>query len=85
MTTTAISLSKLALALLLVLVGLLLSSCVAKPKAVSPQYAAVTRQAEDITKTINLAQADGKEIKRLQRESLTLLQRLDYKTTILLK
>lgn len=56
-----------------------------RPAAQSPQYAGVTRKAEDITKTINLAQSDSKEVKRLQWEGLSLLDRLDYKTTILLK
>jgi hypothetical protein len=45
----------------------------------------VTRKVEDITKTINLAQSDSKEVKRLQVQSMSLLERLDYKTTILLK
>lgn len=51
----------------------------------APQYAGVTRKAEDITKTISLIQSDSKEVKRLQSESMSLLDRLDYKTTILLK
>jgi hypothetical protein len=56
-----------------------------RPAAPSPQYAAVTRKVEDITKTINLVQSDSKEVKSLQMQSLSLLDRLDYKTTILLK
>ena len=53
--------------------------------AVSPQYSAVTRKVEDITRTINLVESDSKTVKRLQYESLSLLDRLDYKTTILLE
>jgi hypothetical protein len=53
--------------------------------APSPQYAAVTRQVEDVTNTISLIQSDNKEVKTLQRESLSLLDRLDYKTMILLR
>ena len=56
-----------------------------RPAVPSPQYAGVTRKVEDITKTINLVQSDSKEVKELQRQSLGLLDRLDYKTTILLK
>ena len=53
--------------------------------APSPQYAGVTRKVEDITKTINLIQSDSKEVKRLQSESMSLLDRIDYKATLLLK
>lgn len=56
-----------------------------KESAPSPQYAGVTRKVEDISNTISQVQSDSKEVKRLQDESLSLLDRLDYKTTILLK
>ena len=73
--------------LLIALMSLALCACSTAPRhaASSPQYAAVTRKVEDITKTINLAQSDSKEVKRLQVQSMSLLERLDYKTTILLK
>ncbi|TSA40726.1 MAG: hypothetical protein D4R57_01540 [Verrucomicrobiales bacterium] len=73
--------------LLLALIALLsFVGCTAhRNAAISPQYAAVTRKAGDITKTINLIETDGKEVKRLQSQSLSLLDRLDFKTTILLK
>lgn len=71
------------------LVLIVLASCAActgpRHAATSPQYSAVTRKVEDITKTINLVESDSKEVKKLQVQSLSLLDRLDYKTTILLK
>jgi len=73
--------------LVLALTCLMSFACSTAPRhaATSPQYSAVTRKVEDITKTINLAQSDSKEVKRLQVQSMSLLERLDYKTTILLK
>jgi hypothetical protein len=72
---------------ILALIALSFCACstVKRSAAPSPQYAAVTRKVEDITKTINLIQSDSKEVKSLQMQSLSLLERLDYKTTILLK
>ncbi len=73
--------------LILALIALSLPACSTgkRPVAPSPQYAGVTRKVEDITKTLNLVQSDSKEVKTLQRQSLGLLDRLDYKSTILLK
>ena len=70
----------------LVLATLVLTAC-SSPKrtAAAPEYAGVTRQVEDITRTINLVETDSKEVKRLQTESLGLLDRLDYKTSVLLR
>jgi len=65
----------------------------------SPQLTGVISKSEDITETMDLAQGDNKEVKRalggikdhasevkrLHLESMSSLDRLDYKATILLK
>lgn len=67
--------------------------------APAPQYAGVVRQSEDITKTIDMSNADSKEVRKAMNAihdynaSLrgrtdrfrTLLDRVDYKTSILLQ
>ena len=64
----------------------LLSGCASKPISTpTPEYAAVGRKIEDVGKTISSVQSDSKEVKELQRDSMSLLDRLDYKTTILLQ
>lgn len=71
---------------LALILALSLAGCVHKRQPVpSPEYAGVTRKAEDITETIDLAQSSNKEVKSLHRQSMSLLERLDYKTMLLLE
>lgn len=70
-----------------------------RPVAHSPQLTGAITKSEDISHTLDLAQSDNKtvkkaiggirlgsdEIKRLHVESMSSLDRLDYKATILLK
>jgi hypothetical protein len=65
----------------------------------SPQLTGAIGKSEDVTNTISLAQGDNKEVKRaiggiqghssevrrLHLESMSALDRIDYKATILLK
>jgi hypothetical protein len=66
-------------------VALLVAGCATRPHAATPQLAGIIRQAGDITSTIRLAQSDGKEVKSLHRQSMSLVERLDYKTQVLLE
>lgn len=75
---------KLLLSLLLFLP--VFAGCATKRvSAPSPQYAGVTRKAEDISKTIQSIQSDSKEVKQLQIDSMSLLDQLDHKMTMLLE
>lgn len=62
-----------------------LTSCATKKPSPAPQYAGIVRQAQDAGKTIQTIRDGSKEVKSLQRESLSLIDRLDFKTTILLQ
>ena len=61
------------------------AACTAKPRVADPHMAGTLGQAATLSDSILAAASDSKEVKRLQTESLSLLERLDYKTTILLE
>lgn len=65
--------------------ALLVAGCATKPHAATPQLAGIIRQAGDVTAGLRQAQSDGKEVKSLLRQSMTLVERLDYKTSVLLE
>jgi hypothetical protein len=65
--------------------ALVLAACTPARRAATPQMSGAIRAATDVTETIDLAREDSKEVKNLHRQSLGLLDRLDYKTTILLR
>lgn len=87
--------------LITALIALAFSACSTAPRhAVSgPNLAAATKRSQDITETINLAESDSKEIKRailsmqesgkvlrkLNGETVLILDRADYKTRKLLE
>ncbi len=64
---------------------LFLAACSGNPRTASPQLGSVIRQAGDVADTISLVQDDAKEVKEFHRQSMSLVDRLDYKTTILLR
>jgi len=69
-----------------ILAAIILSGCATKRKPTpTPEYAAVGRKVEEVSKTIGSIQSDSKEVKELQRDSMSLLDRLDYKASILLR
>jgi len=69
-----------------ILATVLLAGCATKRKATpTPEYAAVGRKVEEVSKTIASVQSDNKEVKALQRDSMSLLDRLDYKAALLLR
>lgn len=51
----------------------------------SASLAAVVRKSSETQASVESARSDGKEVRRLHIESMGLLERLDYKTTLLLK
>jgi len=75
----------LLVASLVMLVIALCTGCASHRLAPSPQYAGIVTKSEDITKTINLATEDSKEVRKLQRDSLSLVDRLDFKASRLLE
>ncbi len=54
-------------------------------RTVAPQYSAVVTKAGDLTRSIAEARSGGKEVKRLQLESLSILDQLDAKLVKLLE
>jgi hypothetical protein len=73
-------------ALVLVSAACLLGACASRRSpATTPQMSGVLRQSVDVTETISLAQDDAKEVKEFHRASMSILDRLDYKTQILLR
>ena len=64
---------------------MLLAACSGTPRAASPQLGGAIRGAADVTETISLVQDDAKEVKEFHRQSMSLVDRLDYKTQILLR
>ena len=51
----------------------------------SPQYAGVVTATEGVRTDLRKIQSDGKEVKKLQAQSMTLLDQLDDKLVKLLK
>lgn len=66
-------------------VAILAGCATKKAPAPSPQYAGVTRKAEDVATTVGTAKDSSKEVQSLHRQSMSLLDRIDYKTSILLQ
>jgi hypothetical protein len=64
--------------------SLSLVSCASKKSAYDSLYAGVTTKAQSASDSIAAATADGKTVKRLQYEAMSLLDQLDYKAVILL-
>jgi hypothetical protein len=64
--------------------SLFLVSCASKKSAYDSLYAGVTTKAQSASDSIAAATADGKTVKRLQYEAMSLLDQLDYKAVILL-
>ena len=69
-----------------VLLMLLLSAfgCATKPTP-TPEFAAITRRAGEVAGNISRAREDSKSVQALHFESMSLLDRLDYKTVLLLE
>lgn len=63
-----------------------MAGCAAQ-KSVNPggAYSAVEREAGSLAKTISAARGDGKEVLAAHLESMSLLERIDYKATVLLR
>ena len=76
---------KLGACLLLVVITLALCGGCVHRSTPAPQFAGTLRQAASVSTGIQDAQEDNKEVKSLHRQSLGLLDRLDYKTTVLLE
>jgi len=71
--------------LLIALIALTFGACSTGRRTAAPQFSGTIRQASSVTDGIREAQEDNKEIKSLHRQSLGLLDRLDFKTSILLE
>lgn len=67
----------------LLILTLLLGGCTTKP-APTPQFAGVARQAEEVAGSLDQARSDSKTVKSLHLDSMSLLDRLDYKAVLLL-
>ena len=60
-------------------------ACAAPKPAPLPQYTALTTQGRSVAARVAQAQADGKAVRALQLDALSLLDRLDAKATQLLE
>ena len=50
-----------------------------------PEYHGVAKRAKSVAESVSQAKFDGKTIRALHYESLSLLERIDYKATLLLE
>lgn len=73
--------------LLLALLPVLFCACATprRPAPSSPALAAVVHKSSEAKTTVASARSDGKEVRQLHIESMSLVERLDYKATLLLK
>lgn len=69
------------------LLGIFLTSCNLnkKTKTPPPAFSGIVGKAKSAAGEIAKAREDGKAVKKLQLEAMDLLDRLDYKATILLE
>lgn len=51
----------------------------------TPALASVVKKSQEARSSVESARSDGKEVRRLHIESMSLVERLDYKATLLLK
>lgn len=62
------------------------SACVSKkPKAKTPSFIGITSKAKSAAEGISKASEEGEAVRRYQIEAMELLDRLDYKATVLLE
>jgi hypothetical protein len=63
-----------------------LSACaVKKPKAKTPSFLGISSKAKSATEHVAKATQENQEVRRFQLEAMELLDRLDYKATVLLE
>jgi hypothetical protein len=58
---------------------------VKKPKAKTPSFFGITSKAKSATESVTKATEDSEAVRKLQLEAMELLDRLDYKATVLLE
>lgn len=63
----------------------LLAGCAAHKPAPLPHYAAIATQGRAVADSVAQATSEGKGVRDLQTDALGLLDRLDYKATVLLE
>lgn len=63
-----------------------LSACaVKKPKASTPSFVGINSKAKSATEHVAKAAQENQTVRRYQLEAMELLDRLDYKATVLLE